>query len=74
MSSVQKVTSSNLVIKLLTNFYATTIVNKLIFEYLKTRSCKYYTLNIVCMKLHNLSWMKTYEIHKNLIFTKITQP
>ena len=34
--------------------------NKLIFLYLKTRRCKYYTLNIIIMniKLHRLSWTR----------------
>ena len=33
--------------------------NKLIFYYLKTRRCKYYTLNIVyIMKQHKLPWIR----------------
>ena len=32
--------------------------NKLIFLYLKTRRCKYYTLSIMYIKLHKLSWIR----------------
>ena len=42
--------------------------NKLIFLYLKTRRCKYYTLNTMYIKLHKLPWI---EIHENLILTKL---
>ena len=47
-------------------------LNKLIFLYLKTRCCKYYTLNIIIMyiKLHKLSWIRNYictKIHENLM-------
>ena len=32
--------------------------NKLIFLYLKTRCCKHYTLNIVYITHHKLSWIR----------------
>ena len=34
---------------------------KLIFLYLKTRHWKYYTLNIIYIKLHKLSWIRNQQ-------------
>ena len=41
---------------------------------IKTRRCKYYTLNIMIMylKLHKLSWIRINKICKNMITTKWT--
>ena len=40
------------------------VYRPMIFLYIKTRYCKYYTLNIMIMyiKIHKLSWIRNYII------------